>query len=219
MANRPTLTYRRPTLGRDYWVQDDILPNADEVSRRCYARTDWELGAPHTAQIWPGRRAPQALAPDELERVDAWVRKVTNAKRLWIAPVPEGRVNYHNHAQLVGANESGSRPHTDLRRDCRYAGVLYLTPQPDPNAGTSFYRLRSPEGTLGGNVCGPQHADLSQALGVTSLPRSAWVEDVRVENRFNRILVYRSDLVHSASAYFGFEHADKRLTATFFWMA
>jgi hypothetical protein len=97
--------------------------------------------------------------------------------------------------------------------------VIYLTPQPDPHAGTSFYRLRSPDGALGGNLCGPQHADLSQALGVRSLPLTAWLEDVRVENRFNRIVLYRGDLVHSASAYFGFEHSDKRMTATFFWMA
>ena len=64
MSSRPTLTYRRPKQGRDYWVQDNILPNADEVSRRCYERTDWELGAPHEAQVWPGRRAPEALTPE-----------------------------------------------------------------------------------------------------------------------------------------------------------
>ena len=219
MAGRPTLTYRRPTLGRDYWVQDDILPTADEVSQRCYARDDWELGAPYTPQIWPGRRAPQALTPGELEQVDAWVRKVTNAKRLWIEPPLEGRANYHNYAQLVGVGECGPRPHTDPRHECRYAAVIYLTPRPDPNAGTSFYRLRGPDGALGGNICGPRDADLSQALGVTSLPFSAWSEDVRVENRFNRIVLYRGDLVHSASAYFGFDHADKRMTATFFWRA
>ena len=124
-----------------------------------------------------------------------------------------------NYAQLVGADESGPRPHTDPRQQCRYAAVIYLTPKPDPHAGTSFYRLRYPDGSLGGNVCGPQHADLSHALGVRSLPRAAWIEDVSVENRFNRIILYRGDLVHSASAYFGFEHSDKRMTATFFWNA
>lgn len=219
MAGLLTLTYRRPTLGRDYWVRDDLLPNAEEISRRCYAQTDWELGAPHTPQAWPGRRAPEALLPDELREVDAWAREVTRAKRLWVQPPPEGRTNYHNHAQLVGIEESRARPHTDPRWLCRYAAVLYLTPRPDPRAGTSFYRLRTPDGRLGGNLCGPRHADLSEALGVTSLPFKSWVEDVRVENRFNRIILYRADLVHSASAYFGVEHADKRLTATFFWMA
>ena len=219
MSSRPTLTYRRPKLGRDYWVKDDILDNPEDVSRRCYERTDWQLGAPHTNQAWPGRRTAHALTAEELERVDAWVREVTNAKRLWVEPAPEGRANYHNYAQLVGQDESGPRPHTDPRHECRYAAVIYLTPKPNLDAGTSFYRLRYPDGTLGGNLCGPQHADLSQALGVTSLPLAAWIKDVSVENHFNRIVLYRGDLVHSASAYFGVEHADKRMTATFFWMA
>jgi len=218
MAGWSALTYRRPTLGRDYWVQDDVLPNAEEISRRCYARADWELGAPHTAQAWPGRRAPQALMADELGCVDAWAHKVTKARRLWVEPPPEGRRNYHNYAQLVGRDESRPRPHTDPPWLCRYAAVLYLSPRPDPNAGTSFYRLLS-NGQLGGNLCGPRYADLSEALGVTSLPLTSWYEEVSVENRFNRIVLYRADLVHSASAYFGVEHADKRMTATFFWMA
>lgn len=217
--NWSTLTYRQPKLGRDYWVQDDILPNAGEVSRRCYAFESWELGAPYTPQIWPGRRAPQALLPDELELVENWVRKVTKAKRLSIAPAAEGRVNYHNYAQLVGVDECVPRPHTDPRAECRYAAVIYLTPEPDPRAGTAFYRVRSADGSLGGNICGPRHADLSHALGTRSLPYWAWHEDVRVENRFNRIVLYRGDLIHSAAAYFGREHAEKRLTATFFWMA
>ena len=219
MAGKSALTYRRPTLGRDYWVEDNILSNADEISRRCYARADWELGAPYTNQIWPGRRTPQALALDELAQIDAWVRKVTKARRLWVEPTREGRTSYHNYAQLVGLGESRPRPHTDPRGECRYAAVIYLSPRPDPNAGTSFYRLLYPNGQLGGNMCGPRYADLSEALGVTSLPLTSWYEEVSVENRFNRIVLYRADLVHSASAYFGSEHADKRMTATFFWMA
>jgi hypothetical protein len=219
MAARPTLTYRRPQPGRDYWVHDDFLENAAEVSARCYAQREWELGAPHRPEPWPGRRAAAALLPAELAQVETWVRKVTGARRLWLETAPDGRTLNHNYAQLVGLDESGPRPHTDSRRLCRYAAVLYLTPQPDPAGGTSFYRLRYPDGTLGGNLCGPPHANLREALGVRGLPPEAWQEDARVENRFNRLLLYRADLVHSASRYFGFEHLDKRLTAVFFWMA
>jgi hypothetical protein len=56
-------------------------------------------------------------------------------------------------------------------------------------------------------------------LGVPALPLSAWKEDVVVPNVFNRLLVYRADLVHSASRYFGFAKVEKRLTVVFFWMA
>ncbi len=213
------LTYRKPQLGRDYWICDDILADPLAVSRRCYGHTEWELGAPHRPEPWPGMRAPGALLPDELARVEAWVMKVTGAKKLWTEATPEGAHLNHNHAQLVGMAESGPRPHTDSRALCRYAAVIYLTPEPEPEAGTSFYRLRYPDGRLGGNICSPPHSNLREALGVKGLPLEAWVEETRVDNKFNRMLLYRANMVHSASSYFGFEHHDKRMTAVFFWMA
>jgi hypothetical protein len=48
---------------------------------------------------------------------------------------------------------------------------------------------------------------------------SAWKEDVAVENVFNRLVIYRGDLVHAATSYFGTEHRSKRLTLVFFWRA
>lgn len=44
MASRPSLTYRKPQLGRDYWIKDDILADPLAVSQRCYAQSAWELG-------------------------------------------------------------------------------------------------------------------------------------------------------------------------------
>jgi hypothetical protein len=219
MASRPSLTYRKPQLGRDYWIKDDILADPLAVSQRCYANTEWELGAPHRPEPWPGMRAAGALLPDELAPVEAWVRQVTGAKRLWQEATPEGATLNHNYAQLVGMAESGPRPHTDSRKLCRYAAVIYLTPQPEPDGGTSFYRLRYPDGALGGNICSPPHANLREALGVKGLPLEAWQEETRVENKFNRMLLYRANMVHSASSYFGFDQADRRMTAVFFWMA
>ncbi len=218
-AKLPSLSYRKPIEGRDYWVKDDFLPNAQQVSRRSFARSDWELGAPHRPEPWPGMRSEQALLPDELAYVEAWVKQVTGAKRLWQEATPEGSKLNHNYIQLVGMAESGARPHTDSRALCRYAAVIYLSEQPDLDCGTSFYRLRYPNGALGGNICSPPHANLRQALGVTGLPLDAWQEETRIDNRFNRILLYRANLVHSASAYFGFEQAERRMTALFFWMA
>ncbi|MGZ3184443.1 MAG: DUF6445 family protein [Telluria sp.] len=213
------LSYKKPVEGRDYWVMDDFLPNAQEVAARCFGRTGWELGAPHNPLPWPGRRAPDALTPGEMEFVETWVKKVTGAKKLWQEIPPDGRTLNHNHVQLVGMDESGPRPHTDSRALCRYAAVIYLSPDPDPEAGTSFYRQRFPTGALGGNLCLPPHTNLREALGVTSLTLDAWQEDVRIDNRFNRMVLYKANIVHSATQYFGFGHEDKRMTAVFFWMA
>lgn len=214
-----TLPYRKPVLGRDYWIVDDILPNAEEVAQRCFAREDWLLGQPWRNETWPGKRAPDALTPDELALVEARAMQLTGAKRLWAERAPDGAALNHNHVQLVGLGESPARPHTDSRKLCRFAAVIYLTPNPPSGSGTAFYRLRFPNGALGGNHCPAPYANLREALNVQTLPLEAWTVDVEVPNVFNRLLLYRAELVHSAIGYFGTADKAKRMTAVFFWMA
>lgn len=216
---RPSLPYRKPQQGRDYWIVDDILPNAEEVVARSLARTEWELGLPYRPETWPGMRAPGALLREELSAVEARVRALTGAQRLWKETDPDGATLNHNVIQVVGASESGPRPHTDSRALCRFAAVIYLSPGAPPEAGTTFYRLRYPDGGLSGNLCPAPHTNLREALGVAKLPLQAWHPELSIPNVFNRLLLYRSDLVHSATDYFGQDLKDRRMTAVFFWMA
>lgn len=213
------LPYQRPLEGRDYVVIDNFLPDPLAVAAAAHARADWVEGFPHRPEMWPGRRTRPGLAPSELENVDAVLREWTGVAAFRQADVGPGAALDHNVFQLVGGAESGPRPHTDSRLLAHYAGVLYLTPDAPPDAGTSFYRLRNPNGSLGGNRCPEGAANLVEALGVTKLPLEAWVEDVRVDNRFNRLLLYRADIVHSATRYFGRKPKARRLTALFLWMA
>jgi hypothetical protein len=208
------LNYEKPELGRHFWVKDNVLENALEVTRRCLGKDTWILGAPYRDESWPGMRAPEALLPDELARVEAWVTAQLGVRAL---EPPKGELS-HNHVQLVGGGDSVARPHVDSRALCDLAGVVFLHPFPaTKHSGTSFFRLRLPDGTLDGNLCPPPHNGLHEALGMRKVPVHAWVEEVEVTNVFNRLLVYRPDLVHSATSYFGSEHAQKRLTAVFFW--
>ncbi len=218
MANL-VLPYRKPQEGRDYWIKDGILADPMAVVDRALACTAWELGFPHRQERWPGMRMMPALTPEELEPVEAWVRSVTGARKLWVESSPEGATLNHNCIQVVGGQESGPRPHTDSRRLAKYAGVLYLQPKPRADAGTSFYRLKTPTGQLSGNLCPPQCTYIHEAIGVRALPLSAWHEELAVPNVFNRMILYRADLVHSATRYFGHELKDRRITAVFFWMA
>jgi hypothetical protein len=190
------------------------------VSERCFSRTDWTLGAPMRPETWPGMRAPDALTPEELARVEAYVKKVTGTKELWQERAPDGGSLSYNYVQLVGEKDSGPRPHVDSLKLCNYAGVLYLTPNPPKGqGGTAFYRLRLPNNVVGGNIVPPPHSNLVDALGVRKMPLEVWEKDVEVENKFNRLFLYKSDMVHSAAGYFGREHRQKRMTALFFWMA
>jgi hypothetical protein len=215
----PVLPYRKPTEGRDYWVLDDALADPMAVRIRSLARTDWIEGYPRRPESWPGMRILPGLEPGELAAIEAFVRKATGSERLWVETAPDGAHLNHNCIQVVGADECEPRPHTDSRALCRYAAVLYLNPAVPDDCGTSFYRQRLPGGQRGGNTVMPPHNNMVEALGTRFVPANSFVEDVRIPHRFNRLLVYRANLLHSASGYFGQSLEEKRMAAVFFWMA
>lgn len=223
MSPMPTqmrpLPYRKPTQGRDYWVVDDVLPNASEVRERCLARTDWEYGYPQTGEVWPGMRTTPALLDDELTRLDALVCRLTDAKKVRVEKAADGARLNHNCVQVVGSTEGTVKPHTDSLNLCRYAAVLYLNPNVPASCGTSFFRQRMPNGQLGGNIVMPPNNNLADALGNRFVQPNAFAEDVRVSHQCNRLLLYKANLIHSASGYWGLGDATtKRMTAVFFWM-
>jgi hypothetical protein len=214
----PKLPYEKLEHGKNYWIVDDVLPNAEEIAKRCFNHTPWEYGAPYQPESWPGMRFHGALTAEELQHVETQVKRLIGKDKLWVEQPPGGLRLDCNVAQLVGATESSSHPHTDSRSLCRYACVIYLSPNPAPNSGTSFCRLRYPNGAIGGNIVLAPHNNLVDALKVRSLPIQAWYEDLRVENVFNRMILYKANLVHCATGYFGKELSEKRLTTVFFWM-
>ena len=213
------LPYRKPTKGRDYWLFDDVLADPAAVRARCLAREDWSEGYPYRPEAWPGMRATPALLDDELAAIEARVREATGSRRLWVQATADGGHLNHNCVQVVGIDESGPRPHTDSRALCRFAAVLYLNPDAPAHCGTSFYRQQLPDGRLGGNAVMPPHANLVEALGTRFVAVGSFAEDLRIEHRYNRLLLYRANMIHSATAYCGQSLADKRMAAVFFWMA
>lgn len=193
---------------------DGALPDPDGVRARLLARTDWVQGAPVRPESWPGQRTKPALDDAELAPLCAWAARQLGAKKVRGPDRPD---TDHNCAQLVGAGESSVRPHTDARSLCAYAGVLYLTPGLPADCGTSFFRMRLPDGRLGGNTLPPGVENLVQALGTRHVPLELFVEEVRVEARYNRLILYPADLIHSATRYCGRTREEKRLTTVFFW--
>ncbi|MFF8604196.1 DUF6445 family protein [Streptomyces sp. NPDC015232] len=217
-APRP-LPYRKPTRGRDYWILDDVLPDPDAVRARVLRRDDWVPGHPHRPEPWPGLRTMPGLEPDELAHLEKLVCRTVGVPRVWAVDPAGGGTFNHNCVQVVGKGECEPRPHTDSRALCRYAAVLYLTPDLPEDCGTSFHRQRLPGGVLGGNQVPAPYNNLVDALGTRFVPQDSFTEDVRVPPRYNRLLLYAANLIHTATAYTGTTLEDKRMTAVFFWMA
>ena len=218
--NAPTLPYEKPVMGKNYWIEDDFFTKKDALSiaNRCYNKKKWKLGKPYTNELWPGMRSDNALRPKELAKIESWVKNVTGAKRIWVATSETVTVD-SNTAILVGADEGDSRPHCDSKKLCTYGAVLYLSINPEPDGGTSFYRLKYPNGAIGGNKVPYPYINLVDALNTKALPKDSWSVDVNIDNNFNRLILFKGDIVHSASKYFGREKREKRLAITFFWKA
>lgn len=82
-----------------------------------------------------------------------------------------------------------------------------------------FLPAELPGGRLGGNLVAAPHNTLVEALGTRFVPPDSFTEDVRVPHRYNRLLLYHANLMHTATGYCGSTMEDKRMTAVFFWMA
>jgi len=217
--NSPTIPYEKPELGVNYWIKDDFFPTkkANEIANKCFNKKKWKLGKPYTNELWPGMRSKNALNKKDLKLVEDWAKAQINKSEFWVAESDSVIVD-SNTAILVGEDEGSARPHVDNRKLCRYGAVLYLSQYPKPHSGTSFYRLKYSNGAAGGNKVVAPYDNLVDALNTTSLPPSAWYEDITIENKFNRLILFKGNLAHSASGYFGKDKRDKRLAVTFFWM-
>jgi len=215
----PSLRYEKPERNKHYWIADNFFEHDEAMAIRqhCLSKTEWKYGKPYTKELWPGMRSHDALNPQQLAMVENYVKSTIKKDKIWVE-TSQSVVVDSNAAILVGEEEGAARPHVDNRFLCRYAAVLYLHPNPEPSAGTSFYRLKYANNAAGGNVVDPPHANLVDALNVTSLPISAWYVDEDIDNVFNRLIIFKGNIAHSASAYFGHDLDSKRLAVTFFWM-
>lgn len=215
------LPYRELIPGQDYWIQDAVLPNALEVAQRCMMFTTWTLGSPWRPEPWPGMRAPGALTPGEIRIIEDCVKQHLKIANLKPQSASQAGLSGHNHIQICGGAEGVARPHVDSANICNYAAVLYLHPSPPTtHCGTSFYRLHLPGEPLDGNYCPKHYESLSEVPELSrDMDPTMFDEILEVPYVFNRLVAYKSDLIHSATGYFGWDHAlaSKRMAVVFFW--
>lgn len=205
-----------PTIGnirRTAIIVDDFLTDPDSVrkfalSREFKADNNYFRGQRSTTvHLWPGMK--ETLERLLGLRIRNWEKHTTNG--VFQFCVGGDQIVYHSDHNT-------------------YAAVLYLTPDPPPEAGTTLYRSRKLKGRTVEESCRMQgvacndNSLFTAALAAQMyegklLDPTAWeVVDV-IGNRYNRLVIWDAKLVHSASCYFGSTKENGRLFQMFFFDA
>jgi|TARA_B110001454_G_C12647287_1_gene403864 hypothetical protein len=94
--------------------------------------------------------------------------------------------------------------HSDTGPDNEVAGLIYLTPDIDPDSGTSLWNLK------GGEIVEPKGESDEKDHN------AKFAEKFRFQNFFNRMIAYDSSEWHAANSCWNYDGEDDRLTLAFF---
>ncbi len=193
-----------------FMVVDDFLDNAEAL--RAHALT---LDYPPQQGQFPGRNSLQRINIDGLtEAVGQLV-----GERLVAAPPPQS----HAKTRLTLAADKGrGRVHVD---ESHWSGILYLSRPEDCRGGTEFFRhkatgldsfpfTREQLDSHGFATTADAHAALIERDGTED---SAWEQLTTVPMRFNRLLLLRPWLFHTAGPGFGDTPENARLVYLMFF--
>lgn len=193
-------------------VVDDFLPNPDEFRKRALA-----LQYPEQQGQFPGRNSLQRLElPGLTEAVSGLV-----GEPLVPAPKPQS----HAKCRLTLASDKGlGRVHIDVSY---WSGILYLSRTEDCQGGTDFFRHRATNSdrfpvtheelaATGYPTFEDAHRGIIDQEGTRT---EAWEHLTRIPMRYNRLLLLRPWLWHTAGPGFGDRPENGRLVYLMFFLA
>ena len=157
---------------------------------------------------YPGRRTTPFFN-DSIQEVISSLIQPHAGKITWWGDHNSGTYQYTT-------KEDKSWIHAD--QTSHWAGVCYLTPNPPLNSGTGFFKhketglteaIYTEEGVYDEKAMAEIYKD-SQNL-------DKWEMTDKVENKYNRLIMYRGDTFHQSLNYFGDNMYNGRLFQTFFF--
>ncbi len=193
-------------------VVDDFLGARDAQSLR---HTALGLTYPDTTGALPGRESLERI---EIPGLDRTVSQLVGERVVPVAP-PQP----HAAFRITLAGDAAVPPvHVD---QAYWSGVLYLSRPEDCSGGTSFFRHRAT-----GSDGAPLDAHGLQAMGYAthaemhrevierdSGDRACWEPTMQVPMRFNRLVLLRPWLWHTAGPAFGDRMDNGRLVYLVFF--
>jgi len=191
-------------------IVDDFFDSAVQL-REAALRLDY----PDVQGKFPGRNSQQRL---QLEGLDQEVSRLVG-EPLVSMPPPQA----HGKFRIATAGDVGSaKVHVDT---AHWSGILYLSRPEDCRGGTEFFRHRATNSDRG-----PISDEEAQAQGYAGAKQmisdilerdtmndDAWELTMRVPMRFNRLVLLRPWLWHTAGEAFGDSLANGRLIYLMFF--
>ncbi len=191
-------------------VVDDFLDNAMALRQAAL-----RLTYPEVPGMFPGRNSLERM---EIEGLDAQVSRLVGEPLVGMRP-PQA----HGKFRIARASDQGqAKVHVDA---AHWSGILYLSDPADCRGGTEFFRHRA-TGTDGAPTDDAQARALgfpgakqmvADILARETLDDSKWEMTHRVPMRFNRLILLRPWLWHTAGESFGTTLQDSRLVYLMFF--
>ena len=195
-----------------FLIVDDFHPNPDELRRHALS-----LDYPEQQGQFPGRNSQQRLElPGLTELVSNFV-----AEPLVAAPRPLSHAKFR---RTLASDEGLGKVHID---SCYWSGILYLSKPEDCAGETEFFRHRAtgsdrfPVTRQELEKTGyPTFEDAYQGIIEGEGTRDdAWDHLMTVPMRYNRLLLLRPWLYHTAGPGFGDQPENSRLVYLMFFLA
>ena len=189
---------------RSLVIIDEIYDAPHEVRR---AALGFDYPEITQTRKFPGRNSRERVAPPELDRVvsDAVGEPV-------VAAIERG--SSHGAFRVTLAGETGRyQVHVDPS-GLAWVGVVYLSLPEHCQGGTAFFRhkgLDSDRVPRGDKLAAHGVPDVESLLQRDSNDPDKWQHLMTVPMRFNRMILYRPWLWHSATDGFGQSPEDSRL--------
>jgi len=174
----------------------------------------------------PGRRSKQLWAIDDvlhnviLQKVLSCYYDLDYVSLSWqksdmsFHEIPRFSENKEDIINKGWIHQDGS---VDVPTDV--AGLIYLTPDIDPDSGTSLWSLKKPDVKIkiqADSFYDPDRVDGDVYRKLYLEQRENLVEKFRVQNIFNRMIIYDAMEWHAANSYYHEDEKNPRLTLAFF---
>jgi Family of unknown function (DUF6445) len=185
----------------EYLAIDGFYSNVDEVRKFALSQEFAQKGN------YPGRRTASFLNDDTKILLSSLIKPFSGNITSW-GDENSGAFQY---------TTSYDRSWIHVDDSANWAGVVYLTPDAPVSAGTGLFRSKV-NGLRTWRKF--EHTDKENENAehiINSVDYTKWDIVDRIGNIYNRLILYRGDLLHVSLDYFGHDVNDGRLFQTFFF--